>query len=64
MPRRKKVKQAPSEAYAARVARGRVPVSMSLPVETIAQLDAYAEMHGLTRSAAVVRLVEEGVDRE
>jgi hypothetical protein len=37
---------------------------MSLPVETIAQLDAYAEMHGLTRSAAVVRLVEEGVDRE
>lgn len=56
--RRRKAKQAPSESYAARVARGKVPVSLSLPAEALAKLDAYAEKHGLTRSAAVVRLLE------
>lgn len=55
---RKDAAQASSESYAARVARGKVPVSLSLPAEVLARLDAYAAKHGLTRSAAVVRLVE------
>lgn len=59
MPRARKPKQAPSETYAARAARGRPMVSMSLPQETIAALDALAERWETTRSGAVVRLVEE-----
>jgi hypothetical protein len=57
-PRRRKAQQAPSESYAARVARGKVPVSLSLSPDALARLDAYAAKHGLTRSAAVARLVE------
>lgn len=63
MARRRKAKQAPSESYAARVARGKVPVSLSLPADVLARLDAYAAKHGLTRSAAVGRLLE-GVHHE
>lgn len=59
MPRARKPKQAPSETYAARAARGRPQVSMSLPQETIAALDALAERWDTTRSGAVVRLVEQ-----
>ena len=57
MPRARK-KQAPSETYAARAARGRPQVSMSLPHDTIAALDALAKRWETTRSGAVVRLVE------
>lgn len=62
MPRRRKAKQAPSESYAARMARGKVPVSLSLPPAALAKLDALAAKHGLTRSATVVKLVEEASD--
>jgi metal-responsive CopG/Arc/MetJ family transcriptional regulator len=52
------VKQAASETYAARVARGRVPISLSLPAEVVEKLDAFAAKKGMTRSAAVAYLVE------
>lgn len=52
MPARKP-KTAPSETYAARVARGRVPVSLSLSAEADALLDELAAKREETRSATV-----------
>lgn len=57
MPRRPKPKQAPSETYAARVARGKVPVSLSLPSEAADALERLAAARGETKSAIVARLV-------
>lgn len=57
-----KPKQAPSETYAARVARGRIPVCVSLPEAALEQLDALARRRGETRGetiqAAVLALVQ------
>lgn len=49
----------PSDALAAREASGRAVVSITLAVECRAALDAYAAREGLSRSAAVARLVTE-----
>lgn len=57
MPRKPKPKQFPSETYAARVRRGRVPVSLSLPREAADRLAEIATATGETKSAVVARLV-------
>jgi len=58
MPRPRKPKQAPSETYAARVARGRVPVSVSLPAAALEQLDALARRRGETRGETIQAAVQ------
>lgn len=56
--RRPKPKSAPSESYAARVARGLRPISVGLPEETIADLDALAEKRGESRRDVLVAAIE------
>jgi hypothetical protein len=53
-----KTKQAPSETYAARAARGRPVVAFSLSTDTSATIDHLAALWGCTRSEAVTRAVE------
>jgi hypothetical protein len=50
---KRKAKPPLSETYAARVARGRIPRSISLSAEASAILDELAERRGETRSATV-----------
>lgn len=59
MPRPRKPKQAPSETYAARSARGRPQVSLSVPQEWLARIDAAVHAgRAQTRSALVVAAVD------
>lgn len=37
-------------------------IGLRFPDEKIAELDAYAEKHGVSRSEAIRRLVEKGLD--
>lgn len=56
---RRKPKQAPSETYAARSARGRPQVSLSVPREWLARIDAAVHAgRAPTRSALVVSAVD------
>lgn len=50
---RRKAKQAPSETYAARVARGRVQVTVTLAPASVALLDVMAAHRGQTKSETV-----------
>jgi hypothetical protein len=63
MASRKKPKQNPSETYAARVARGRIPVSLSVSSETVDGLASLSGEWGCTRSAVVERVVREALER-
>lgn len=61
MPRKPAHKQAPSETYAARVARGKIPTLVHLSQEASDALTTLAQ--GTTKSAVVERLVLEAIDR-
>ena len=48
----------PSETREARRARGRPSLSLSLTLDDLAAIDAWAEAWGTTRSGVVARLVD------
>lgn len=54
----KKVKQLPSETYAARVARGRRPIVLGLPESLITRLDELAGYRGESRANVVAEALE------
>jgi hypothetical protein len=64
VPRKPKPKQFPSETYAARVRRGRVPLSLSVSRAAAERLVALAAASGETKSAVVERLIMNGKDVE
>jgi predicted DNA-binding protein len=55
--RRVKTQQHPTETYAARLARGKVTVSVSLPADAVEALAEVSARTGETKSAVVARLV-------
>ena len=55
--RKMKTQQHPTETYAARLARGKVTVSLSLPTAAVDALAEVAARTGETKSAVVARLV-------
>lgn len=57
------VRHAPSETYAARAARGRGLVSLSLSDESKTHITALAATWKVTKSAAVARAVAEALGR-